>query len=429
MLSPAAARSTCATHSTDVVVIGAGLAGLAAARHLADAGLRVTVVEADDHVGGRMATDKVDGFRLDRGPQLLNTAYPELRRTPGLGGLRLCRFAPGALVRAAGRGYKVGAPRGAFSAARAPIGSPLDKARLRAALGRLADTPTERLLARPETTASEALAAFAPRTVDGFLRPLLAALLCDPGLTTSSRCADLVLRAFALGRTCLPEGGAATVPERLAAALPPGTVRLGVRAVAASTTGVVTADGAELPCRAVVVATGARTAAELLPGLRVPGFHPVTVVHHAVPASAPLRDAALILDADRRGPVSHTFPASQIDPSRAPAGRGLITSVILGPPVPDTAVRAHLAELYRTSTAAWESLSVHHDPQAVPAMPAPHDLRRPVRVLHGLYVCGDHRDTSTVQGALFSGRRVAHNIMRDFGARPALGAEEAPEAA
>jgi phytoene dehydrogenase-like protein len=400
----------------DVVVIGAGLAGLSAAHQLISAGVSVAVLEASDQVGGRMATDLVDGFRLDRGAQLLNTSYPELGRTPGLEGLRLRPFSPGALVRAEGRGYRVG---GLTGSARAPIGSPLDKARLRSALHRLAATPSARLLSRPETTAAEALAAFAPRAVDGFLRPLLAALLCDPELATSSRCADLVLRGFTLGRTCLPAGGAATVPRRLAAALPPGTVRLGVRAVATATNAVRTAEG-DLPCRAVVVATGARTAADLLPGLRVPGYHAVTVAHHAAPYE-PLREPALILDADRRGPVSHTMPTSRVDPSRAPAGRALVTSVLLGPPAPDSEVRAHLAELYGTSTAGWELLAVHHDAEALPAMPAPHDLRRPVRVLHGLYVCGEHRDTSTVQGALLSGRRAALHVLRDLGIRQGRG--------
>jgi phytoene dehydrogenase-like protein len=397
----------------DVVVIGAGLSGLSAAHHLVDAGLSVTVLEAKDEAGGQMATDIVDGFRLDRSAHLLNTSYPELHSTPGLEGLRLWSFSPGALVRAGGRGYRVGS--GLAGSARAPIGSPLDKARLRSALNRLAATPVSQLLSRPETTAADALAAFAPRTVDGFLRPLLAALLLDPDLVTSSRCADLVLRAFAAGRLCLPAGGAATVPRRLAATLPPGTVRLGTRALAAATNAVRTEDGV-LDCGAVVVATGARAAAELLPGLRVPGFHQVTVVHHAAPY-APLREPVLVLDADRGGPVSHTMPASQIDPSRAPAGRTLITSVLLGPPAPDAVVRAHLAELYGTSTAGWEQLAVRYDPEAVPAMPAPHDLRRPVRVLHGLYVCGEHRDTSTVQGALLSGRRAAQRLLRDFGVR------------
>lgn len=417
--------------ATDVIVIGAGLAGLAAAHHLVAGGLKVTVLEAADKAGGRMATDEVDGFRLDRGPQLLNTSYPELSKLPGLRTLPLAPLAPGTHIRAAGRGYRVGDPRGArvaFSSARAPIGSALDKARLGTTLNRLAATPTSRLAGRTESTAARALATrgFAPRTVEGYLRPLLAALLHDPELTTSSRVADLVLRGFALGRPCLPAGGAARIPERLAAELPPGTIRFGTRAARVAVNSVRTEDGSELPCRGVVVATDARSAGALLPGLRVPGFHQVTVVHHAAPP-APRREPVLVLDADRRGPVSHTLPVSAIDPTRAPAGRALITSFVLGPPPDgddDQAIRAHLAELYDTSTDRWELLAVRTDPEAVPAMPAPHDLRRPVRLLAGLYVCGDHRDTSTVQGALASGRRAALSALRDLARAtpaPALG--------
>ena len=125
-----------------------------------------------------------------------------------------------------------------------------------------------------------------------------------------------------------------------------------------------------------------------------------------------------MLDADRFGPVSHTYPASEIDPTRAPAGRALVTSVLLGPPPApddDKAVRAHLAELYDTVTDDWELLAAYSDADAVPAMAVPHDLRRPVRLLAGLYVCGDHRDTSTLQGALTSARRAAASTLREFG--------------
>ncbi|CAM5731384.1 hypothetical protein STENM223S_10340 [Streptomyces tendae] len=158
----------------------------------------------------------------------------------------------------------------------APLGTALDQARLGAALNRLAGTSTERLLARPETTAAEALhgRGLPARTVDGFLRPLLAALLCDPELVTSSRTADLALRDFARGRLCLPEGGAEALPQSLARSLPPGTVHTGVRVTSVSTTSVTTAEHGELRCAAVLVATGARDAAELLPGLGRTGERP-----------------------------------------------------------------------------------------------------------------------------------------------------------
>ncbi|MEC4017189.1 NAD(P)/FAD-dependent oxidoreductase [Streptomyces sp. H27-D2] len=428
----------------DVVVVGAGLAGLAAAHRLTSAGLSVSVLEAAPRVGGRMTTDLVDGFRLDRSGQLLNSSFPELRRLTEPGGLTLLPFAPEVLLRGGERDHRCGEPRsargnrrarstrGALTAARAlasatrtPLVGALDQARLSGHLHRLADLPTDQLLARPELTAAHALSArgLPNRALHGLLRPLLVALLCDPRLTTSSRCADLALRSFARGRLCLPAGGASALPELLAAALPPGTVRTGVRAVSAATTSVATAEHGELRCRAVLVATGARTAAELLPGLRLPVFHPVTVLHHTADAT-PLAEPVLVLDADRRGPVSHTAVISEVDPTRSPPGRVLITSTVLGPAACepfdalDKAARGQLGELYGTSAEDWELLRVHHDPDAVPAMPAPHDPQRPVRLLSGLFVCGDHRDTSTAQGALSSGRRAAQSVLHDFGLGP-----------
>ncbi|MET9451440.1 NAD(P)/FAD-dependent oxidoreductase [Streptomyces cinerochromogenes] len=432
-------------YQVDVVIVGAGIAGLSAAHRLTSAGITTAVLEAAPYVGGRMSTEKVDGFRLDRIGQLLSTSYPELRLSPGLDALTLRRFAPGVLLHRDGRTQRAGAPaaggsargargalhvvralagapRGTAAAPAAPVGGAVDQARLGAALGRIAATPVERILARPEMPAAQALAqrGVPPRTVDGFLRPLLATLLCDPGLTTSSRCADLALHAFASGRLCVPEGGAEMLPVLLARALPPGTVHTGVRVTSVSTTSVATAEHGEIRCRAVLLATDARAAAELLPGLRVPDFHPVTVVHHTTddPAAVFATGSSLLLDADRGGPVAHTAVLSNVDPSRAPAGRALISSTVLGTPPEgvDTAVRIHLSRLYGTSTRRWETLAVHHTPEAVPAMRPPHDLRRPVRLLAGLYVCGDHRDTSTVQGALHSAHRAAAAVLADLGA-------------
>ncbi|MFI9234812.1 NAD(P)/FAD-dependent oxidoreductase [Streptomyces sp. NPDC053079] len=426
-------------HHADVVIVGAGLAGLSAAHHLISAGVTVTVLEEAPGPGGRMTTDEVDGFHLDRTGQLLNTSFPELLRTPGLEALKLRPFTPGVLVHTDGRNHRTGELRGAkrafttaraFAAARASRSAGLDQARLGAALARLAALPIDRMLARPDrpTAATLSSRGLPTRTVEGFLRPLLASLLSDPDLTTSSRCADLVLRGYARGRLCLPAGGAGVIPRLLTAQLPQDTVRTGVQATSVGTTSVGTAAHGQITCRSVVVATGARAAAELIPGLRLPGFHPVTILHHTTDAP-PLRDASLILTGGRRGPVAHTTVASEVDPDRAPLGRCLITSTVLGPaaslPTPelDRAARAQLARVYNTSTTAWHLLAAHHDPDAVPAMPAPHDVRRPVRLLSGLYVCGDHRDTSTVQGALFSGRRAAQAVLRDLGIRPGYGAQ------
>ncbi|MFD7981550.1 FAD-dependent oxidoreductase [Streptomyces sp. NPDC059071] len=451
-------------NNADVVVVGAGIAGLATAHQLTEAGLSVTVLEAEQQVGGRMATETVDGFRLDRvGP---------LFTTPEVAGVRLRPLAPGVLVHSDGRYARWGAPHTPWSTTRRPsphaswgsagaggaggaggvrvaggawgpvpaargveaargmaralAGAPrnpavsLDQARLGASLVRLATTPAQRLLTRTERTAREALLVRLPsRTVQGVLRPLLAALLGDPGLTTSSRRADLALRSFARGRLGVPEGGSGALAERLAAALPPGSVRTGVRVTEASISRVTTAEHGVFGCRSVVLATGGRTAAELLPGLRVPEYVGATVLHHTAPA-APGGDPVLLLESDAGGPVAHTAVMSAVDPTRAPDGRVLVTSTVLGAPPDDTErrVRKHLATLYGVSTDDWELLGLHHTPCAFPLMRPPFDPERPVRVLAGLYVCGDHRATGTPVGALSSARRAAVALLTDLGVRP-----------
>ena len=405
----------------DVVVVGAGLAGLSAARELRAAELDVLVVEAADTVGGRVRTDVVDGFLLDRGFQVLNTAYPELRRQVDLESLHLRRFTKGALLHLDGTRHRVEdprrSPRHALESFRLPTGDAIATTRLSLMATRDAYGPVSRLLHQDDVSTATALASrgITRRTVDAVLRPFFAGVFLEDRLTTSVRFFDLMLRMFVRGESTLPTFGMQALPEHLAAHLPPERIRLSTTATAVDAEGVTTATG-RVEARAVVVATDATSAKQLVPRVRDVAWNGVTTLYHAAPVD-PLGEPTLLLDCDG-DLVCSTIVVSTVSRSYAPSGSHLVSTSVLGGDRGDAdglerAVRARLETLYDTGTTDWQHLATYAIPHALPAMPAPHPLRRPVRV-GGVYVCGDHQDTSSIQGSLVSGRRAAEAVVADL---------------
>ncbi|WP_307796202.1 NAD(P)/FAD-dependent oxidoreductase [Amycolatopsis sp. 195334CR] len=400
----------------DVVVIGAGLAGLAAAGELTARGVDVTVVEAADEVGGRVRTDVVDNFRLDRGFQVLLPAYPEVRAKFDLPALRLRAFTRGAYTD--DRQLLAPPSRAAAIAGLARLGitGPLASAGVVAMSARDLALPSARLR-RPlsRSTAAE-LSRFRVYGAvrERVLRPFLAGVFLDRDLTTDARLLHLIWRCFLLGGGAVPQLGMGELPRQLAAGLLAGTVHFG-RPVARAEPGLVQfEDGQRLRARAVVVATDGSTAAELLPGLPEPRWHSVTTYYFTAAAS-PLPEPTLVLDGSP-DLLLNTAVMSEVSPSYAPAGQALVAASV--PERTDTTehdVRERLARLYRSSTRDWRLIRKYVIERALPVMGPGHPLTRPVRFGAGLYVCGDHRDTSSLQGALVSGRRAARAVLADLG--------------
>jgi phytoene dehydrogenase-like protein len=408
---------------TDVVVVGAGLAGLAAALHLTERGRDVHVLEASDAVGGRMRTDRVDGFLLDRGFQVLNTAYPEVRRMLDLAVLDL-RPLPAAVRVGTGTGVvelpnPLQQPLGLWSAATFPLAGVRGKAALAAYAARATLRPGA-VRHRPDVTGPEAwrAAGIPDDVVRDVLLPFFRGVVLEQDVTTSRRFLDYMVRMFAVGRSVLPARGMQAVPEQLAARLPAGRLHLGVEVHGVGDGTVETSSGTT-SADAVVVATDPWTAHRLLPALGSPADpRGVTTYCHAA-RPWPGHSGALVVDAAAGSPVANSVVVSEAAPSYAPVGRTLVATSVVHrpgePAAPEDAVRPHLARLHGTDTSAWELVATYDVPHALPAMTAPHPLRRPVRVdgAPGTYVAGDHRDTSSIQGALVSGRRVAEAVDAD----------------
>ncbi|MEV1332665.1 FAD-dependent oxidoreductase [Micromonospora costi] len=402
---------------TDVVIVGGGLAGLAAARRLHRAGVPWRLLEARDRLGGRVATDAVDGYLLDRGFQVLNTAYPRLGTLLDVGRLRLGYFTAGVLVRKDDRLIRLvnplREPAGGPGSALAGVGTFLDRLRFAGLAAGCAALPAGRLLTAPETTTEVALrrAGLSGAFIEELVRPFLSGVFIDRELETSSRVLAMVLRSFARGRNGLPAEGMAALPRAIADPLPADLVDLDTPVAEVAPRRVRTQAG-DIRCRAVVVAVDPPAAAALLPTLATVRMHSYTTYYHST-GQAPLDEPILLVDGDRRELIANTVVVTRAVPSYAPAGRHLVATSVVGPtPPPEPTVRAELARLYGRSTSDWTHLTTVRVPEALPAAPPPQGrLRKPVALGDGLFVAGDHRDSPSIQGALASGWRAAGAVL------------------
>lgn len=440
----------------DVIVVGAGVAGLHCAGTLHRAGAKVAVIEASDGVGGRVRSDKYEGFILDRGFQIFLTSYPEAQRALDYDALQLKPFYAGALVRwgEPGKFYRVADPARHLTDGLAslfnPIGSVLDKIlvgvfRVKSVLGY--SNNEEVLREGNETTTLVKLRAegFSEAIIDRFFRPFLGGIFFDRGLNTSSRLFVFVMRMLALGENCLPAQGIGSVSLQLASRLPPEAILLNTPVVSLTKSGdcsslpslptVTLADGSEVKARAVVLATDGPTATRLLGAAldECPSKDSNTAVgtcnlYFDAPRP-PLAGNILYLNGQfsKDPTVSSTFPGSlvnnccfpsEVAPTYAPPGRTLVSVSTVGTcdELNDAELQSRvLSELSSwfggEVLTTWRHLKTYRIPYAQPNQAPPTDFYRPQGLGGGVWVVGDHRAAATLDGALRSGRTAAEDII------------------
>jgi phytoene dehydrogenase-like protein len=413
------------SNGSDILIIGAGLAGLACARHLSDAGVSFQVIEASDGIGGRVRTDQVEGFLLDRGFQVLLTAYPEAQRTLDYHALDLKKFTPGAFSWFAGRLNKLVDPwrtPGAWGEAlRSDFGGFFDKLRILRLRSRLRDSAIDQIFQRPERSTKEALfaAGFSDEFIHRFFRPFLGGILLDGELKSSSRMFEFVFKMLSEGDTAVPARGMGAIPAQLASHLPADSIRLNAHAESLHENELILSGGESLRARAIVVAADGPSAAHLV-GEAEPASRSVSCFYYATD-EPPIPHPMLVLNGDGAGPVNNFAVMSQIAPSYAPAGKSLVSVTVLGTQqLTDQQlsgfVIAQMKNWFGAIAGSWRHLRSYRIPHAQPqqypgALEPP---QRPVRVRPGIYVCGDHRDNASINGAMLSGRRAAEAVLADL---------------
>jgi phytoene dehydrogenase-like protein len=415
-----------------VIVVGAGLAGLNCARLLWQRGRDVIVLEAGDTPGGRVRTEVTsDGFVLDRGFQVLFTAYPALQRALDLRRLDLRLFDSGAAI-ATQHGPvflrdPLRHPRATLPALSSRVLTWSDRLRLLRLAVALVTSRWDGAREVPDGGLSNEqdlyAAGFSAGFIDAFFRPFLSGVRLQRDLSTSAGVGRFDLQMLVRGRAALPASGIYALPMMLAATLPPAALRLnspviallrdGLRAV-----GVRTPEG-EVRGSAVVVATDGATAAHLT-GLPAPRVTLGSTTVYLAGQDRPYRQKLLVLNAHPDPFVNDTTLLTNVAPEYAPHGWHLLAAHVLDAVELDDAtldrrVRADLARLFpHVDFARWRTLRITRTPCSQFAQPPGARTILPTRTqLDGLYLSGEITEDSSINGAVRSGEAAARAVLTD----------------
>jgi phytoene dehydrogenase-like protein len=405
-----------------VVIVGAGLAGLTCAVRLQERGVPCVVLEKSDCVGGRVRTHVVDGYRMDRGFQVLLTAYPRTQETIDYGALALKAFHSGAQVRMNGKFYTLGDPlrhpSDAMATLLAPVGSLSDKTRMLHLRDKVTDVSVSSLLDRPEVTTDQRLRefGFSEKMVRQFFKPFLGGIFLEPNLVTSSRKFEFVFRMFSLGEAALPALGIQAIPQQLLNRLRPDVVRTATAVREINDDCVLLENGGRVDYSAVVIATAPLEAARLRG--RSEGFRnaSVTCLYYAADRS-PVKGPWLVLNGEGSGPINNLCVPSELHANYAPAGKSLVSVTVLGVSEDEARleaeVRKQLSEWYGEEVSKWRHLRTYAIPEALILQepPALETVKKPVQLSERLFLCGDYLSITSIEGAISSGLRAADAVI------------------
>ena len=402
-----------------VVIVGAGLSGLACALTVHEAGLPVLVLESSDGVGGRVRTDRVEGYLLDRGFQVFLDAYPEAGELLDLPALDLRSFEPGALVFDGKKLCRVmdvfRRPKELLKSAFSPVGSFFDKLRVAVLRQKVLDLEPEELLQRPDQSTEDYLKGlgFSEGMIDGFFRSFYGGIFLERELQTSSRMFEFTFRMFSQGSATVPANGMGEIPAQLAARLPDEVIRFHSPVIGVSQTGVTLESGEILEAAHVVVATGARVAGKLVEefGAEVPDWRAVTTIYFEAEKS-PIGEGLIALNGTQTGLVNNVAVMTDVSPDYSANGRALISVSVLGVNEEDdlaALVQAELAGWFGEEVAGWRHLKTDLIREALPVQRETNPVG--VRIYDGVLVCGDHAVSASIEGAVISGKAAAEAIL------------------
>ncbi len=403
------------------VIIGGGISGLTCAKYLNEKGYSFMLLEGSDALGGRVRTDKVDGFLLDRGFQILLTNYPEAKKILNYNNLDLKYFGSGALIKAEKGFMKMENPfrnkMAYLTMAFSPVGSLSDKLKIRKFANELSEIPDDEFFKMEATDTLTFLRNYgwSEKMINNFFKPFYGGVFLENDLVTSSNFFQFTFKQFFKGDASIPADGMQAIPEQIAEMLPRNSIRKNARMKGFEGNQIFLDGGEVITADRIVVATDPKTSDKLLGETSERAYNITTCTYFSA-ESSPLKGQKFIaLNPNRRGAVHNICVPSDISSHYGNAGKSLISVSTQGLEKLDernltNRIKRELFDWFGASVNVWKHLKTYHIPESLVQYRADSE-RQSSKLGDNLYRCGDYLAYPSLNAAMQTGREVAQMIM------------------